>query len=190
MVCKRGEIWLAEFIGNDSSIQYGIRPCVVSSNDAANLHSPVIHAIPITSKTKSNIPVHVIIDIECGLLRKSIALIEQEAPISKASLIRRIGTCTKEVMKEIEKAILIQKGIIKPFINQTFINERLDAIKRIEEFIKECKHDNLSYDEELMEKAFLIKEIEIYCRQYNIKPDRFLTHINRNTGRRFCLRRA
>lgn len=50
MRIKRGDIIIADLGQHETSIQSGIRPCVVMSNNMANKHSPVITVVPLTSK--------------------------------------------------------------------------------------------------------------------------------------------
>lgn len=110
---KRGEIWLANLGHQEGSVQGGIRPVIIISNDKNNEYSPTVNVIPITSNLNKNpLPVHVLVGVECGLLKPSIALVEQDTTIDKVKLIRKIGQCTPEVMDKINRAILIQKGLI------------------------------------------------------------------------------
>lgn len=52
---KRGDIIIADLGQHETSIQPGIRPCVVMSNDMANRHSPVITVVPLPQRyTKRN----------------------------------------------------------------------------------------------------------------------------------------
>ena len=52
MECRRGDIYFVDF-GRDteSSLQCGIRPALVVSNNRANENSPVITVIPLTGRT-------------------------------------------------------------------------------------------------------------------------------------------
>ena len=58
---KRFEIWFADLPRIDGShVQQGFRPILIISNDRANTYSPVIIAIPLTSRlTKRPMPTHV-----------------------------------------------------------------------------------------------------------------------------------
>lgn len=64
MKIKRGDIIIADLGQHETSIQSGIRPCVVMSNDMANKHSPVITVVPLTSKIhkKEYLPTHVFLN--------------------------------------------------------------------------------------------------------------------------------
>mgnify|MGYP001768838948 CR=1 FL=1 len=83
-----GGIYLADLGEGKGFIQGGIRPVVVISNQANNKFAPIVNILPITSsKTKKNMPVHVDIDKECGLLTDSVVLTEQIQTINKTQLV-------------------------------------------------------------------------------------------------------
>lgn len=52
--CTRLELWLVDLPkpSDDTHVQYGVRPAIVISNDAANENSPAITVIPLTSNRK------------------------------------------------------------------------------------------------------------------------------------------
>lgn len=110
-IIKRGQIYQANLGKQDGSIQAGNRPVVIVSNNLNNKFSPTVNVLPITSKTKNNIPVHVDIGITEGLQQLSTVLVEQMVTINKNQLTKLIGKCNMSKMYEIEKAILIQSGI-------------------------------------------------------------------------------
>ena len=51
---RRLDIYWIDLGKGNGSIQGGLRPCVVTTNDMANKFSPVIQVAPITSMTKKN----------------------------------------------------------------------------------------------------------------------------------------
>lgn len=110
-IIKKGNIYLIDFGVQQKSIQSGIRPAIVTSFHINNKFSPTLNVLPITSKDKTNIPVHVSIGTEFGLKKQSIVLTEQIATINKSQIIKFIGRCNKNKMLEIERAMLIQSGI-------------------------------------------------------------------------------
>ena len=114
MKITRSSIWLANLGKPDAktSIQKNTRPVIIVSNDMCNVHSPVITAVPLTTRNKNNLPTHVIIPMSTGLLEQSIALVEQSMPLDRHNLIKEIGYCNNNIMMQINKAILIQNGII------------------------------------------------------------------------------
>lgn len=133
-IFQKKEIWLGNLNyyknDNQTSRQQGVRPLIINSNDIANRYSPVVDVIPVTSNLdKNNLPVHVFVPKECGLLQDSIALVEQNAPIDKSCLIKRVGMCTEEVMKQIDRALLIQKQITAMPVDIHKINQYVKAIE-------------------------------------------------------------
>ena len=108
---NRGQIYMANLGTTLGSIQAGTRPVVVISNNLNNKFSPTVNVLPITSRTKNDIPVHVEIGITEGLSQLSTVLVEQMVTINKNQLTKLIGQCNVKKMYEIERAILIQNGI-------------------------------------------------------------------------------
>lgn len=118
-MCEYGDIYIAE-LGMDSkgilqsegSLQNGVRPIIVISNNKANRYSPVISIIPMTtSKKKRNLPTHVFIK-DCGLSCPSIVLAEQITSLNQSRLKRKIGSIRGTVYEEkVKKAIGIQLNL-------------------------------------------------------------------------------
>ena len=107
------DIWLADIPAlKDSHIQYGRRPVVIVSNDAANAHSPVITVVPLTTQMhKHHLPTHVYLAGQ-GLNRASIALCEQVMALDKARLLWRIGIVYKAFDRlSLNHALAVQLGI-------------------------------------------------------------------------------
>ncbi len=105
-----GEIYWAQLPHNvNSSVQSGLRPVLVVSNNTCNRFSPVITVVPLTSKQKSkHLPTHVTFCGE-GLLRESQILCEQILSIDKKLLDRRIGIIqNEEILKQIICALMVQ----------------------------------------------------------------------------------
>jgi len=108
---RRGDIWMADLrIGAVGSEQGKIRPVLVVQNNIGNKHSPTVTVVPLTSRTKNNLPTHVILNEPC-LPSRSIALVEQIRTIDKSRLIRHIGRISKSIMNQINEAIAIQVGL-------------------------------------------------------------------------------
>lgn len=111
-MCKRGDVYWAELPKMENSkIQAGTRPVIITANKFATKYSPVFQFIPVTREfKKTNLPVHVLLSSDC-FPEESMALVEQEGCIDKHRLRAKIGTISEEDMFEIDKAILIQRGI-------------------------------------------------------------------------------
>lgn len=107
------DIWLADLPRMaDSSVQHGIRPVVVVSNNAANRFSPVITVVPLTSRLNKRImPTHVYLQ-EKGLDRPSIALCEQVITLDKSRLYKFLGMVEKPFNKvAIHHSLALQLGM-------------------------------------------------------------------------------
>lgn len=118
-MCKRGDIYLADCGHGDggSSLQRGVRPVLVVSNDMANTHSPVVTIVPLTGRTmkKRSLPTHVLIPCSKGhgLTRPSMALAEQVTAIDKCKLAERRGHISNHrLMKEVTAALQVQIGAV------------------------------------------------------------------------------
>ena len=111
MYLKRGDIFYARIAElENSNIQTGVRPVIITSNEMALKHSPVIQYIPLTSRlSKNKLPVHV--ELNTDFLRPSIALVEQEGCIDKNRLLEKVGSLDESDMYKIDVAILKQRGI-------------------------------------------------------------------------------
>lgn len=111
MVPKCGEIWMCDIPATVGSVQQGIRPVFITSNDLNNKFSPTVNYYPLTSKIKNDLPVHVRLTnyTEYGLSTESTILVEQPNTVPKDRLLRRLGEINdKQVLDRIRTAIIIQ----------------------------------------------------------------------------------
>ena len=109
---KRGDIYWAELpVLENSKIQSGWRPVLVTSNKFATENAEVIQYMPLTTKIKrEDLPVHVVIE-PSFLPKKSMIMAEQEGLIDKYRLKEKIGTLSEYDMARIDAAKIIQGGI-------------------------------------------------------------------------------
>lgn len=103
---KFGDVYYAE-LKQDGHIQGGIRPVIIAQNNIGNQYSPIVNIIPMTSKIdKRKFPMHVCIEDVQGIMRKSIALVEQMRPINKEDLKgEKIAALGDAELRSIGKAI-------------------------------------------------------------------------------------
>lgn len=103
-----------------TSVQSGIRPVLVISNDLSNLTSSTITIIPFTGAPKRmDMPTHVAVkaeDVRNGYspsqIYESTLLCEQVTTIDKYKLVSYVGAVAREeLMREVETAVLLQVGI-------------------------------------------------------------------------------
>ena len=109
MKIRRGDILYAELgTSRRGSIQTGIRPVVVVSNNKANQFSTVFTIVPLTTKIfkKRDLPTHVFVSANTciGLEQNSVAsLIDEE-------IIEIHGHVDKYTMNLITEAVKVQIG--------------------------------------------------------------------------------
>ena len=108
----RGEIYYVRpAISSVGSEQVAGRPAIVVSNDKANLYSPVLEMVYLTTQPKSSLPTHV--DIT-SVERPSIALCEQIHSVAKSRVGGFIAKCTDTEMAMVDGALCVSLGIELP----------------------------------------------------------------------------
>ncbi|MBI5298753.1 MAG: type II toxin-antitoxin system PemK/MazF family toxin [Deltaproteobacteria bacterium] len=110
---KRGDIY---WINLDPTIGTEIkksRPCLVISNDIANVRYQQVTVLPLTSKNVKHVePFQVFIGKkESGLGKDSKALAEQIRTVSKLRLVRPAGIISAETLSQIDNAIRIHLAL-------------------------------------------------------------------------------
>lgn len=99
-VPHRLEIWYADLGFHDgSSVQNGIRPVLIFSNDIHNEKAPIVTVIPMSSNTnRLYLPSHVLVEsgqVELAEERRffhaGVLFLEQITTIDKAQLLNRVG---------------------------------------------------------------------------------------------------
>lgn len=97
---------------DNSSVQYGLKACIIIQNDIGNYHSDCVNVIPITSKIKKmKLPCHILVRGD----RLSVVLTEQIRTIPKKRVLNEapITKLSPHDMERVKKAMLIQFGFMK-----------------------------------------------------------------------------
>lgn len=120
MKIKRGDILYVELgVSRRGSIQAGIRPVIVISNNRANKFSTVFTVVPLTTKLfkKRNLPTHVFVSAftSVGLGQHSIALCEQVTSINHEEIIGNLGYVDDSTLEQITEAVKIQIGVYEEY---------------------------------------------------------------------------
>lgn len=116
MKIKRGDILYVDLgVQYQGSMQGGMRPVVVVSNNRANKHSTVLTVVPLSTKIfkKRNLPTHVFVSAykSEGLDQHSIALCEQVTALNFDRIIENIGRVDEDTLARITEAVQVQVGV-------------------------------------------------------------------------------
>ena len=109
----RGDIYLADLAPVVGSEQGGIRPVLIIQNDIGNQHSPTVITAVITGQIKHrHLPTHVLLNAPgCGLLKKSMVMLEQLRTLDKSRLRFQVGHIGTMKMDEVDAALRISVGL-------------------------------------------------------------------------------
>lgn len=108
---KRGDIYFADLGKKNGSVQSGIRPVLIFSNDTGNQNGPIVSVVPLTSRIKKLwMPVHVPLSHELGLPKDSVALCEQMLTIDKSAIGRFVCHLNEWTMSRVDSAIAMASG--------------------------------------------------------------------------------
>lgn len=113
----RGEVYLVRFDPVEGSEVSKTRPALVLQNDIANRTSPVTIVAAISSQFNPThlYPTEVLIKVgEAGLTIDSVVLLNQIRTIDKARLVSLIGKVEPKTMLEVERAIKVSFGLLRP----------------------------------------------------------------------------
>lgn len=114
MIVRRGDIFYADLRPVVGSEQGGVRPVLIVQNDTGNRHSPTVIIAAITSRqTKAKLPTHVEIDSNrYDMIKDSVILLEQLRTIDKTRLKDKVCHLDKEIINEVDKALLTSLEIV------------------------------------------------------------------------------
>jgi len=115
VVPKRMEIYYANLIKTDGSVQHGRRPVLVVSNNVANNSSQTVIVVPFTTQ-QNDLPTHVAVDIVKGKGPISYLKCEQTTTISINQLDTKLGVIEDpNVIRKINRALIIAMGLDSRF---------------------------------------------------------------------------
>lgn len=88
----------SDFVGSE---QGGTRPAIVIQNDKGNLYSSTTLVMPVTTKTKHNLPTHTSIKKGrgTGLEKDSVVLAECLRQVSEERIVKVLGSVTSAIEK-------------------------------------------------------------------------------------------
>lgn len=85
---KQFDIWTCDFSSSVGLADYGVRPCIVVSNDTNNKYSDRVNVIPLTTQSKNPLPTHCIISSSSYT---SFALCENVTMVFSSKLVDKVG---------------------------------------------------------------------------------------------------
>ena len=100
----KGDVYYADLNPVIGSEQGGVRPVVILQNDIGNKYSPTTIVAPMTTKSKTYVPMHVKLK-EDFLAKNSILLLEQIRTIDKRRLLSKMGSISQESQNQIDKVL-------------------------------------------------------------------------------------
>lgn len=111
----RGDVFYANLNPVIGSEQGGVRPVLILQNDVGNKYSPTTIVAAVTSRIKkAKLPTHVELNCSHSSLEKdSVILLEQIRTIDKRRLKEKIAHLDKNIMQQIDQALLISLGLIE-----------------------------------------------------------------------------
>jgi len=109
---KRGDLFFADLSPVVGSEQGGMRPVLIVQNDIGNRFSPTVIACCVTSQlNKAKLPTHIELSQKYGLVKDSVALLEQLRTLDKRRLKEKVGKLDDEKMRAVDKALIISLGL-------------------------------------------------------------------------------
>ena len=110
---RRGDIFYADLSPVIGSEQGGVRPVLIVQNDVGNKYSPTVICAAITSQiNKAKLPTHIEIEsVNSTLVKDSVILLEQIRTIDKKRLREKICRLEDNMMKKINRAIMVSLGL-------------------------------------------------------------------------------
>jgi mRNA interferase MazF len=155
----RGDIhYIQDTKDSTGSEQRAGRPAVIVSNNAGNVHSPVVEVVFLTTKPKADLPTHVTIR---GTVKVSTALCEQITSVSIERVGDYIGTVSDSEMDKINNALLVSLDLPIHTVAYTPDDALLEKVKLLEaEYegcVKERDYYKKAYDDfvdKLLRRAY------------------------------------
>jgi mRNA interferase MazF len=106
---KRGEVWWVDFSSSVGGEIRKKRPAVILSNDLSNKHMNRVQVVPCTSRAGMLYPSEAYVMIKG---RQGKAMADQIATVSKSRLGAQLDRLSREDLRKVEQAVLLQLGIV------------------------------------------------------------------------------
>lgn len=107
---KQFDVWSCDFSDYGGLKGFGVRPCIVISNDLNNKYSDRVTVVPLTTQAKNPLPTHCIIS---SSTHTSFALCENVTMVLKETLYQKSGSLNEFERKNIMYCVNKQFEIIE-----------------------------------------------------------------------------
>lgn len=106
---KRLEVWAVDLGKREGSVQSGIRPLLIVSNNIGNHHAPVVMGAPLTTKLKKRtMPTHVFVNADdCEVFEDSVVMFEQIFTVDKRNLRDKLFELPSTYIEKVNKAMMV-----------------------------------------------------------------------------------
>ena len=108
---KRGEVYWGKFAPAVGTEIQKTRPCLIVSNNIANLHSSVVTVLPLTSQKLDKIYSFEVAVLNNSKIKNSKIKANQIRTFDKARIGARITELSSAIMANVDKALLLHLGI-------------------------------------------------------------------------------
>lgn len=109
---KRGQIWLVRLGPTCGAEIKKVRPALIISNDVNNQYAGTVTVLPITEKGKKVYPFEVSLTPKGNGLKKASKIkCQQIRTIDKSRLLKVLGSIGTDIMREVERALLIHLAV-------------------------------------------------------------------------------
>lgn len=112
MIVRRADIWLLNFDPVRQGEVAGTRPGIIVSNNVANINSPTIIAVPLTTNIERVYSFQLLLDTHrSGLEATCKAQTEQVRAVSATRLVKRLSTVPEDLMTELDSRLRLQMSL-------------------------------------------------------------------------------